>query len=1080
MTSVNTNLISLFSQRAMTASQSAMGTSVERLSSGIRINRANDDAAGLGISEQMKTQINSVAQGIRNANDAISMLQTAEGSLAETGSILLRMKELATQGRNESLSREQRAFIANELASLRGEINSIADRTTFNGLSLLKNALKTEVLAAPGDSSRIQAGVDLSRNIKVESINLVGADEGRYQLSVGSYQQIANQGSRVTASLPTTQGAVDNPPPPEFLNADFEDASVTSSVGTVTEIPGWKIVRERVILGTTQIEGFTTPTDPTGAVSVAGSAPGTYTGDSSAATMTYTSSFVSGVSNLTSSSDTAVKLSSSGQSTSYGIVRGPYLVSTSSVDLQAGDAVSFKWAASGTGDAYDVYAYLLNTDTGASIQLLDGTGVGSSSTFATETLTIASGQDGNYKFVFVSGTFDYSGGRALGGELFVDDVNVSFTPRAGVTTVLAGGTPTARTLTLQNAFDPGDLISFDVLEGAGTVATLTYEVTAENLTLNNDGTGGEIAAGSDQSLNNIATSIKALYDTYAGVGDPVATVGDNVVTFAGTAVTLTVSQTNRPIYDRVITFAGEDIVEGNRIDLAIGEKTYSVVVGQGDTTSTIATAFKTKLLPDYTDTATVSAGVLTLQPGAQVGDKEIEVFVSQLESSGVGQQAASLVSPQSQYSGAERSITIADHDIYAGNQLILTVGNPAVSNEFTLTVGTNDTLATVASKLGDKLKAVYGESSAGSAGVTVSSGVITVTAGLNMGMSAIDLTVSASQSSTTTQGVSVVNAKTRDDRARTITISQSDLAIGNQVSVSVLGKTYSATVTSLDDASTIASRLASQLNEDFGESSGVTRMTIDGNQITFTADARLGNDQIDVNVKSVSERDTLTLSVLSESGGVLESQSIRTGTLGAGSRGELRFDQLGVALGVLNSSSDEISGAALFDQGLIASSMTIGAADSGRALVQIGADSNQNMWLEGFSDIRLNGQNRGAQDSARAFDELSDALEALAIKSDAALSEERFADLENLIESAITTVAGFRTALGVQQNRVELAIANLQAQQAQISSAKSQILDTDFAAETARLTRIQIGQQASTAMVAQANQLPNVILALLE
>ena len=100
---INTNLASLMAQRNLTGAQSALATSVERLSSGLRINRAKDDAAGLGISEKIKTQVNSLNQGVRNANDAISMVQSAEGSLSEVSSILQRMKDLTVQARNDSL-----------------------------------------------------------------------------------------------------------------------------------------------------------------------------------------------------------------------------------------------------------------------------------------------------------------------------------------------------------------------------------------------------------------------------------------------------------------------------------------------------------------------------------------------------------------------------------------------------------------------------------------------------------------------------------------------------------------------------------------------------------------------------------------------------------------------------------------------------------------------------------------------------------------------------------------------------------------------------------------------------------------
>jgi flagellin len=494
----------------------------------------------------------------------------------------------------------------------------------------------------------------------------------------------------------------------------------------------------------------------------------------------------------------------------------------------------------------------------------------------------------------------------------------------------------------------------------------------------------------------------------------------------------------------------------------------------------VASAFKEKLLPDYVGTATVSAGVLTLQPGAQVGDVDISIDVYQLEDSKNLGKISSTVSAVSSDPAVARQIEIADHDVYAGNRFELRVGNPEVSNTFSVIAGTNDSASTIATKLSNQLKSLYGDSAAGSSGATVTNGVITLTAGLNLGMSSISLGVNDMSPGVAVEAQSSVNAKTRDDRARTITISQSDLQIGNQVTVSLLGKTYSTTVTSLDDATTVAGKLASKLSEDFSAIDGVEQLVISGNQITFGTNARLGNDQIDVVVKQVSSSDSLTLSALGVDGRVMDFQSISLGTVQSGSRSELRFDQMGVVITATNLSATSISGADVFESGLTGNSLVVGAVGSRAALVQVGGSANQNIVLDGFADIRLNGNNQGDAQYRGVFDDLSDAIDLISTKSALALTEDNFGDLESLVEAAITSIAGARASLGVQQNRVEFAIANLLAQQSQLESARSQILDTDFAAETARLTRMQIGQQASTAMLAQANQLPNVILALLK
>jgi len=130
-------MASLVAQRNLSTAQSALTTSVERLSSGLRINRAKDDAAGLGISENLQSQTRSVRQASRNANDAISVVQSAEGGLTEVASMLQRMKELSVQGNNGTLNADQKGFIAAEINSLTDEIDQVSKRTTFNGSSLL-------------------------------------------------------------------------------------------------------------------------------------------------------------------------------------------------------------------------------------------------------------------------------------------------------------------------------------------------------------------------------------------------------------------------------------------------------------------------------------------------------------------------------------------------------------------------------------------------------------------------------------------------------------------------------------------------------------------------------------------------------------------------------------------------------------------------------------------------------------------------------------------------------------------------------------------------------------------------------
>ena len=190
MSSINTNLASLYAQKNMSRLNSAMPTAVERLSSGLRINRARDDAAGLGIAEKIATQVRATTQSMKNANDAISMVQAAEGSLSEVSSMLQRMKELTIQGRNGSYNSSQRKTLTDEIFALRDEINLIAERTTFNGLSLLKSALNTSVdintglggdfVADGAGKGTASTGILMASAVTLTNVKLSNANAGKY------------------------------------------------------------------------------------------------------------------------------------------------------------------------------------------------------------------------------------------------------------------------------------------------------------------------------------------------------------------------------------------------------------------------------------------------------------------------------------------------------------------------------------------------------------------------------------------------------------------------------------------------------------------------------------------------------------------------------------------------------------------------------------------------------------------------------------------------------------------------------------------------------------------------------------
>jgi flagellin len=173
---INTNVASLTAQRNLNSSQNSLATSLQRLSSGMRINSARDDAAGLAISQRMNAQVKSLNQAVRNASDGISMIQTAEGGMSQIQDMLVRMKELATQGANSTLADAERAFISDEMTQLRDEINNISTRTKFNGQQLLNGSFGKALDA----TSTIQAGFNLatSGTAAVTKVDITGAAAG--------------------------------------------------------------------------------------------------------------------------------------------------------------------------------------------------------------------------------------------------------------------------------------------------------------------------------------------------------------------------------------------------------------------------------------------------------------------------------------------------------------------------------------------------------------------------------------------------------------------------------------------------------------------------------------------------------------------------------------------------------------------------------------------------------------------------------------------------------------------------------------------------------------------------------------
>jgi flagellin len=185
---VNTNVSALNAQRQLFNSSNSLNTSFERLSSGMRINRASDDAAGLQITDRMTTQINGLNQAVSNANDAISLTQTAEGALGETTNALQRIRQLAVQSQNGINSQEDRDALQKEVSALKSEITRIADNTEFNGVTVLDGTLNATFLV----------GANAGQNI---SVDLTGTDFDAAGLSIDALSVSSAGGASAAMDL---------------------------------------------------------------------------------------------------------------------------------------------------------------------------------------------------------------------------------------------------------------------------------------------------------------------------------------------------------------------------------------------------------------------------------------------------------------------------------------------------------------------------------------------------------------------------------------------------------------------------------------------------------------------------------------------------------------------------------------------------------------------------------------------------------------------------------------------------------------------------------------------------------------
>lgn len=235
---INTNVQALSAQRALGLNGAAQKHSLEKLSSGSRIVRTADDAAGLAISEKMRSHIRSVRQDVRNANDGISMIQTAEGGMNEAGNILIRMRELSIQAASDTLGKDERRFIDKEIQQLRQEVDRIAASTEFNGRKLLMGEGETlEIQVGIGNDPKndrfyfdqAKGGATASR-LGVDDVNTLTKEAAQENLAK------IDQGIQMLSESRSEMGALQNRLQSTINNLQIYDENLSASQSRIKDV----------------------------------------------------------------------------------------------------------------------------------------------------------------------------------------------------------------------------------------------------------------------------------------------------------------------------------------------------------------------------------------------------------------------------------------------------------------------------------------------------------------------------------------------------------------------------------------------------------------------------------------------------------------------------------------------------------------------------------------------------------------------------------------------------------------------------------------------------------------------------
>ncbi len=1049
-----TNVASLNAQRNLNKSADGLGTSLQRLSSGLRINSAKDDAAGLAISDRMTSQIKGLSQASRNANDGISLTQTAEGALSESTNILQRVRELSVQSANSTNSASDRLSLQAEVNQLVSELDRISDTTSFNGIKLLDGSFQAQQFQVGADSGQtIQVNVTkaTSDSLGIEKLDTLNTTKGIETATSGNAVDVTGGVSLSGTSASSTDVSTALGTLVADQTLTITD-SVTGGTSTVT-IDKDNVTRDASSIASAlnDIEGVSAEATNSVAFDISGTnfANATdgdtvtfdiKTGDTASTTTQSSSiSFTYNSNSFANDFNAALTSATSSINTANGDTDLSYDTGTNTITSSSGVNIGVENFA-----VQDNAQITLNNFTNAKGESLDfdlaaaaatdttfvggGTDAAGQADTANNLLT-ALQADTNHGTTFTAALDDNGTGVVITGigGADIDIANFAGTGATtsfmtvtattgttdGTTGVLAGSTPTVLTegtagavqaSTITDANDDGSSAISAKIDNLSFTAGETVSFTLDALT--HDG-----AAGTNDLADLTGISITATGDEVTDAAAFVSAI-NSAVAAGGAAYNTLSDASTAPILTAIDNGDGSfTITAAENADAGTADTIDSIRI-TAFTGSDARTAGVTIADAASGDTAVSAATLLDNTFTADTGETYAETDGE--DTMGFGSETLNTLTAGT--STSDSAVQVGTYSVTLDSNLNIQ-SDTAIDSVLDKTANTNATLTS---------GTAFSNTSLGN-NVTAQTLTLSGTGSTTVDVAANDSAKTIAANVNEVSDITGVNASVKT----TATIS--DLSTDGVVSFDFVNAEGTTTAISANVSTTDLTALSNAINDQTGKTGIVAKLSLDQQSIELTDST--GNDikiqDFNSSAADPDNTDAANAVSLKVSGG----DGSDAVTLQAGLAGT-------------NADSTVVGGNVEFK-----SSAT---------------SFNVKSTVEG--------------DQGGLFAGNSDVLQASSLESVASLDISTVEGANaaiDIVDGAIANIDSNRAELGAIQNRFTSTISNLSVSVENISAARGRIQDTDFASETANLTRNQILQQAGTAMLAQANQLPQAVLSLL-